>query len=953
MALSYRSTQVAAPTAAPTSSATGGTFQVVHRRVNLDGQVSLWSPPRTGVGLPTTLTPQSYGDPGQLLRDEFLISDDAGVTFRVVPRPSNATGALTVASFVATWAIGVNADNQESFISSLNFGTFSSSQSPFKEIYVHNAGLPLNSLTVNFTDLSTNQVASEYSGLIRIELLGVFQEAAQNPSTAFNTSIIWQTPGLALNSLRLLLATGGFAKIRVTLQNFPTGGLSQTTVQLSAQVVGDQRVFPLGFSHDWPQGSLLLDASRGFTLPLVLPEANHFNIRVKPFLVALDGVLVGLFADSVIGLGGITGSHTLTINNQGSLQAWGPTDTVPSSAFRLATFTVGTLSPFITDVQYPWPVKPNAYGFATPSSVSRGRFVTFNASGQLVHTTDAALAVGVSLDDSGLYGSAGQVWVESNATVAIGDRLGPTTGGQASVSSTGLLLAVSAVTGSGFVLAEWVRPQGGSSIDLSGDNPLALGTAAPGVSPDASRADHVHPMPTLNAVAPATADVSLGTQRLTNVGTPTSGTDAATKGYVDAIAQGLSPKASCRAATTANITLSGLQTIDGVSLLAGDRVLIKDQTTATQNGIYTVAAGTWTRAEDFNADPDISNGAFTWIKEGTTQADSQWVLLTDDPIVLGTTALTFTQASGAGNITAGNGLSKTGNQLDVGTASSSRIVVNSDNIDLATVAPSDSTGSATDTFIKSVTRDTWGRVTGVISAVVQAASTTVAGIVQLNNSLTSTSTTQAATANAVKLVNDAVLLRAPLASPALTGTPTGPTAATTTDSTQLATTQFVTRNRQRLGTGRRLTWAASSPQTGVLSVVDLNANWTVTGNDSGFVSARVYTVQQTGLYRFHWRLNLVAVAAVNGGGANLGHINFASSYRINGTSGLNSTTTLIPFYGSDPFGLIEFCTALSLTAGQTIIPQLSLGYLNYGPPTSSTAVGSIQLVYEGDGDGDA
>jgi len=208
----------------------------------------------------------------------------------------------------------------------------------------------------------------------------------------------------------------------------------------------------------------------------------------------------------------------------------------------------------------------------------------------------------------------------------------------------------------------------------------------------------------LDQMAAPTASVNLNSQKITNLATPTADTDAATKGYVDAARSGLDVKDSVRVATTANITLSGTQTIDGVSVVAGNRVLVKNQTTGAQNGIYVVAAGAWTRATDADSNAEVTGGMFTFVEEGTSQADSGWVLTTDSPITVGTTSLAFAQFSGAGQITAGNGLSKTGNTLDVGTASSARIVVNADNIDLAT------TGVTASTY-RSVTVDSYGRVT--------------------------------------------------------------------------------------------------------------------------------------------------------------------------------------------------------------------------------------------------
>jgi hypothetical protein len=132
--------------------------------------------------------------------------------------------------------------------------------------------------------------------------------------------------------------------------------------------------------------------------------------------------------------------------------------------------------------------------------------------------------------------------------------------------------------------------------------------------------------------------------------TPTVDANFATKGYVDAVAGGLDPKDACYVASTANIaSLSGLLTIDGVTLNVGDRVLVKNQSTASQNGIYVAASGAWTRASDFDGSPstEVSSGAYTFISHGTANAATGWVLTTTNPITIGTTALSFSQLSAA------------------------------------------------------------------------------------------------------------------------------------------------------------------------------------------------------------------------------------------------------------------------------------------------------------------
>ena len=157
----------------------------------------------------------------------------------------------------------------------------------------------------------------------------------------------------------------------------------------------------------------------------------------------------------------------------------------------------------------------------------------------------------------------------------------------------------------------------------------------------------------LDQLTQPSANVAMNGNRLTGLADPIGDQDAATKAYVDATAVGLDVKDSARVATTEDITLSGVQTIDGVGVLAGDRVLVKNQADKTENGVYdVVSGGAWTRSEDAVQD-ELTSGSFVFIEEGSVNGSAGFVVSTANPITIGTTEVEFSQFSGAGQITAG------------------------------------------------------------------------------------------------------------------------------------------------------------------------------------------------------------------------------------------------------------------------------------------------------------
>jgi hypothetical protein len=219
----------------------------------------------------------------------------------------------------------------------------------------------------------------------------------------------------------------------------------------------------------------------------------------------------------------------------------------------------------------------------------------------------------------------------------------------------------------------------------------------------------------LDQMAAPTASVAFNSQKITGLLDPTNPQDAATKVYVDNSRLGLDFKDSVRAATTANIaTIAGgaPSTLDGVSLVAGDRILVKNQTTTSANGIYTVTTlgtgsnGSWTRATDADGSPagELSSGAFVYVEEGTANSQDQFVITTVGTITVGTTGITWGLFSGAGKVTVGAGLSKAKDAISIALDATAPGIQTTNGLALI------STGVTAGTY-RSVTVDVKGRVT--------------------------------------------------------------------------------------------------------------------------------------------------------------------------------------------------------------------------------------------------
>jgi len=435
------------------------------------------------------------------------------------------------------------------------------------------------------------------------------------------------------------------------------------------------------------------------------------------------------------------------------------TAALAGSVVGSALTTVGTIGTGVweaTDVAV-------AHGGTGASSLTDGGVLLGSGTGAI--TAMAVLADGAMIVGDGT----GDPVAESGATLrtSIGVAIG--TNVQAYDADLAALAGLTSAadkgiqfTGSGTAAVYTLTAAGKALLDdadaAAQRTTLGLGTAA---------------VTNINALPASTyaAALAMGTNKITGLGAPADDNDAATKAYVDALKQGLSVKDSVRCASTANVAdLSVLDNavgaLDGVTVATGDRVLLKDQTSGSENGIYVIAAnGAPTRATDFDAAADVANGAFFFVEEGTDAANSGWVLTTDGAITVGTTATTFTQFSGAGAINAGTGLTKVGNTINAD-ASQAQI-----------------------TAIGTITTGEWAATDVAIAHGGTGAST--AGAARTAFSVNNTDNTSDANKPVSTAQATAIALKANIAGPTFTGTATAPLLVAST-SLALATGAIVT-----------------------------------------------------------------------------------------------------------------------------------------------------------------
>jgi len=440
------------------------------------------------------------------------------------------------------------------------------------------------------------------------------------------------------------LTGGGALSSNVTL-SVAVAGIGATQLNatgVTPGVYGDATNIPV-FTVD-SNGRLATATTTPAAVPSVTGTANQITISAGPTIAIANNPVVPGTGGMILPVGttGQRGTssdgnlryNTTTASFEGYANgAWGSIVSgsgVSSISFGSTGLTPSTTSTGVVTVAGTLAVLNGGTGVTTSTGTTN---VVLSNSPTLVtpNLGTPTVLVGTNITGTATAFTASNVTTNANLTgdvTSVGNAT--TLATVASAGSTGSSTAIPVIT----INAKGLTTSISTAAVIAPAGTLSGATLASGVT-----ASSLTSLGTITSLV-----VTAGTIATT----PSAATDIANKSYVDTVAQGLDTKASVVAGTTANITLSGAQTIDGISIVATDRVLVKNQTAPAENGIYVASATAWARAADMSTWAQVP-GAYVFIETGTTLADTGWVCTSDAGGTINVTAITWAQFSGAGS----------------------------------------------------------------------------------------------------------------------------------------------------------------------------------------------------------------------------------------------------------------------------------------------------------------
>ena len=718
----------------------------------------------------------------------------------------------------------VLANGEIAFVTDENKFKVGNGSDSFSELPYLQADAYIDSVILG-TDTTGNYVETMISG-DGISLSGQGSESAS--VTVTNTGVLSLT-GTA-NEVEVSASTGSITiSLPSTISANTTGSAASLTTARTISLGGDL------------SGSASFDGTSDITITASVDSQSSVN--------SITGTENEISVSASVGDITLSLPNTINANTTGTAASLTTARTIALSGDVSGSVTFDGSASVDISTQ----IQPNSVELGTDTT---GNYVTqVTGTGAGISVSGSGESASVTIENTGvtaLSGTANEIEVSASTgsiTISLPNTINANTTGSAATLTNARVIAL------GGDLSGSATFDGSASISITADiqpNSVVLGTdttgnyvatasAGSGISISGSGSEDAaitisntgvtSLVGTANqiSVSASNGDATLsfpsavtfpGTVTLS--GNPGQALEAATKQYVDAVSEGLHVHAAVATTTTASVDLGNAPaSIDGVTLTDGMRILVKNQSTTADNGIYTYSASAdaLVRASDFNSSAEIQGGDFLFVTGGNTYENTGWVQ-TEKVTTLGTDPILFTQFSGAGTYTAGTGLfldgtvfSNTGvlslagteNEVEV-SASSGAITVS-----LPSTINANTTGSAA-TLTTSRTIELSGDVSGsatfngsanasitstlantsVTPATYGSASAVGTVTVDSKGRITTASNTPIAIAqSAVTNLASDLGLKANLDSPALTGTPTAPTAAVDTNTTQIATTAYV------------------------------------------------------------------------------------------------------------------------------------------------------------------